>query len=110
MRARDIEARAVSKIVVVALFMAALAVLLAIALIHTTTAVRWAATAIFLALALNPAVALLQRISIRGRPLPRVVAILAVYLVFFVGLFFLILHVLPPIIRDNEGLAKKLPT
>ncbi|MGZ5330212.1 MAG: AI-2E family transporter [Solirubrobacterales bacterium] len=110
MRAKDIEARAVSKIVLVALFMAALAVLLAIVVLHTTTTLRWVVTAIFLALALDPAVGLLQRVSFRGRPLPRVLAILAVYLLFFAGLFFLVLHVLPPIIRDIEDLAKKLPT
>jgi predicted PurR-regulated permease PerM len=110
MRASDIEARAVSKIVVVTLFMVALAVLLAIAVMHTTTAIQWAVTAIFLALALDPAVSLLQRVRIGGRSLPRVLAILSVYLLFFAGLFFLVLHVLPPIIRDIEGLAKKLPT
>jgi predicted PurR-regulated permease PerM len=109
-RARDIESRAVSKIVLVALFMAALAVLLAIVLLHTTTTLRWVVTGVFLALALDPAVGLLQRIRIGGRPLPRVLAILTVYVVFFAGLFFLILHVLPPIIRDIEGLARKLPT
>jgi predicted PurR-regulated permease PerM len=109
-RARDIESRAVSKIVLVALFIAALAVLGAIVLLHTTTTLRWVVTAIFLALALDPAVRVLQRIHLRGRPLPRALAILAVYLLFFAGLFFLVLHVLPPIIRDIEGLAKKLPT
>ena len=37
-------------------------------------------------------------------------AILAVYIVFFAGFIALILHVAPPIVRDIEGLAKKLPT
>jgi predicted PurR-regulated permease PerM len=110
MRARDIEARAVSKIVLVALFMAALALLLAIAVLHTTTTLRWVVTAVFLALALDPAVGLLQKIRIGERSLPRVVAILAVYAVFFTGLVFLVIHVFPPIVRDIEGLAKKLPT
>jgi predicted PurR-regulated permease PerM len=110
MRASDIEARAVSKIVLVALFMIALALLLAIAVMHATTAIQWAVTAIFLALALTPAVSLIERVQIGGRSLPRLLAVLAVYLLFFAGLFFLILHVLPPIIRDIEGLAKKLPS
>jgi predicted PurR-regulated permease PerM len=110
MRAGDIEARAVSKIVLVALCMIALGLLLAIVVLHTTTTLQWAVTAVFLALALEPAVALLQRIRVGERSLPRVLAILSVYLLFFVGLFFLILHVLPPIIRDIEGLAKKLPS
>jgi predicted PurR-regulated permease PerM len=110
MRASEIEARAIAKVVLVALFWAALALLVVIIILHTRTTLRWVATALFLALALDPAVGLLQRIKIRGQPLPRVVAILAVYLVFFAGLVFLVLHVLPPIIRDIEGLAKKLPT
>jgi predicted PurR-regulated permease PerM len=110
MRARDIEARAVSKIVLVALLMVALALLLALVVLNTTTTLRWTITAIFLALALDPAVGLLQRIRIRGRPLPRVLAILLVYVVFFAGLIFLILHVFPPIVKDIEGLAKRLPS
>jgi predicted PurR-regulated permease PerM len=110
MRASDIEARAVAKVVLVALFYAALALLLVIVILHTRTTLRWVATALFLALALDPAVGLLERIKIRGHPLPRVAAILAIYVVFFAALAFLVLHVLPPIIRDIEGLAKKLPS
>ena len=110
MRSDQIEARAVAKVVLVALFYLALALLLAIVILHTRTTLEWVATAIFLALALDPAVAMLQRIRIAGRSLPRVVAILAVYLVFLAGLVFLILHVFPSIVRDIEGLAKKLPT
>ena len=41
--------------------------------------------------------------------MPRVLAILLVYLVAFAALVFLILHVFPPIVHDIEGLAKKLP-
>ena len=106
MRASDIEARAVAKVVLVALFYAALALLLVIVILHTRTTLRWIATALFLALALDPAVGLLERIKIRGHPLPRVAAILAIYVVFFAALVFLVLHVLPPIVRDIEGLAK----
>jgi predicted PurR-regulated permease PerM len=110
MRSDQIEARAVSKVVLVALLCAALAVLLAIAILHTRTTLQWVATAIFLALALDPAVGLIERLRIRGRRLPRVVAILIVYVAFFAGLVLLILHVFPGIIRDIEGLAHKLPT
>jgi predicted PurR-regulated permease PerM len=110
MDASRIEARDVARIVAVALFVIAIAFVLAIALLHTTTTLRWVVTAIFLALALDPAVGLLQRITVRGRPLPRVLAILGVYLVFLAALVFLVLHVFPPIVRDIEGLAKKLPT
>jgi predicted PurR-regulated permease PerM len=110
MRARDIESRAVSKIVVVALLIAALAALLAIGLMHATTTLRWAVMAIFMALALEPAVELLTRIRVGDRSLPRLAAIFLVYVAFFTGLVFLILHVFPPIVRDIEGLAKKLPS
>jgi predicted PurR-regulated permease PerM len=109
-RSDQIEARAVGKVVLVALFYAALALLLAIVVLHTRTTLQWVATAIFLALALDPAVGMLQRIRIGGRSLPRVVAILAVYLVFLAALVYLTLHVFPSIVRDIEGLAKKLPT
>jgi predicted PurR-regulated permease PerM len=109
-RASEIEARAVAKVVLLALFYAALALLLVIVVLHTLTTLRWVVTALFLALALDPAVGLFQRIKIRGHPLPRVLAILAVYAIFFAGLVFLVLHVLPPVIRDIEGLGKKLPT
>src|SRR5215216_5457390 len=98
MRSNQIEARAVSKVVWVALFSIAVAVLLAIAVLHTRTTLQWVATAIFLALALDPAVGLIQRARIRGRGLPRVIAILLVYAVFFAGLILLILHVFPGIV------------
>jgi predicted PurR-regulated permease PerM len=110
MRSDQIEARAVSKVVFVALFCAALAVLLALAVLHTRTTLQWVATAIFLALALDPAVGLIQRVRIRGRPFPRVAAILVVYAAFFAALVYLSLHVFPDIVRDIEGLAGKLPT
>ena len=110
MRASDIEARAVAKIVLVALFWAALAVLLAIAILHTRTTLRWVVTAIFLALALDPAVGLIEKIRIRGRSVPRVAAVLGALAIFLAGLTLLILHVIPPMIKDVEGLAKKVPT
>jgi predicted PurR-regulated permease PerM len=110
MRADQIQARAVAKIVVVALFWAAVAVLIAIALLHTRTTLQWVAAAIFLGLALDPAVSLIQRFWPGTGSMPRVLAILVVYLVSFVALVLLVLHILPPIIEDIEGLAKKLPT
>lgn len=109
-RASQIEVRAVAKVVLWSLFYAALALLLVVVVLHTRTTLQWVAAAIFLALALDPAVGLLQRIRIGERSLPRVAAIAAVYLVFFAGLVFLVLHVLPPLVKDIEGLAKKLPT
>jgi predicted PurR-regulated permease PerM len=109
-RAGDIEARAVAKIVLVALFWAALAVLLAIAILHTRTTLRWVVTAIFLALAFDPAVGLIEKIRVGKRHVPRVGAVLSVLAVFIAGMTFVVLHVIPPMVKDVEGLAKKLPT
>jgi predicted PurR-regulated permease PerM len=109
MRADQIQARAVAKIVLVALFWGGVAVLLAIALLHTRTTLQWVAAAIFLALALDPAVSLIQRAWPRDGKMPRVLAILLVYLAALAAMVFLVLHVFPPIVHDIEGLAKKLP-
>jgi len=109
MRSDQIQARAVAKIVLVALFYAALAVLLAIALLHTRTTLKWIAAAVFLALALDPAVGLVQRAWFRGGRMPRALAILIVYLAALGALIFLVLQVFPPIVHDIEGLAHKLP-
>ena len=109
MRADQIQARAVAKVVLVALFWAGVAVLLAIALMHTRTTLQWVAAAVFLTLALDPAVGLIQRAWPGDDPMPRVLAILIVYLAALALLVFLILHVFPPIVHDIEGLAKKLP-
>jgi predicted PurR-regulated permease PerM len=109
MRAEGIEARAVAKIVLVALFWIAVAVLLAIALLHTRTTLQWVAAAIFLALALDPAVSLVQRAWPRDGQMPRALAILIVYLLGLAALIYLTLHVFPPIVHDIEGLAHKLP-
>jgi len=108
-RADQIQARAVAKIVVVALFWTALAVLLAIALLHTRTTLQWVAAAIFLGLALDPAVSLVQRAWPRDGSMPRVLAILIVYVIAFAAMVLLVLHVFPPIVHDIEDLAKKLP-
>src|SRR4051795_9051926 len=109
MRADQIQARAVAKVVLVALFWAALALLLAIAILHTRTTLQWVAAAVFLTLALDPAVGLIQRAWPGDRKMPRVLAILLVYLVALAALVFLTLHVFPPIVHDIEGLAHKLP-
>jgi predicted PurR-regulated permease PerM len=109
MRADQIQARAVAKIVLVALFWAGVAVLFAIALLHTRTTLQWVAAAVFLALALDPAVTLVQRAWPREGKMPRVLAILLVYLAGLAAMVFLILQVFPPIVHDIEGLAHKLP-
>jgi len=78
MRADQIQARAVAKIVLVALFWAGVAILFAIALLHTRTTLQWVAAAVFLSLALDPAVSLIQRAWPRDGKMPRVLAILLV--------------------------------
>jgi predicted PurR-regulated permease PerM len=110
MRADQIQARALAKIVLVALFWIAVAVLVAIALLHTRTTLQWVAAAIFLALALDPAVDLVQRAWPGSGSMPRALGILVVYLIGFAALVFLVLQVFPPIVEDIEGLAKKLPS
>ncbi|HKH23438.1 MAG TPA: AI-2E family transporter [Solirubrobacterales bacterium] len=109
MRAEGIEARAIAKVVLVALFWIAIGLLLAIAILHTRTTLQWVAAAIFLALALDPAVSMVQRAWPRGGSMPRVLAILIVYLIGLAAMVFLVLHVFPPIVHDIEGLAHKLP-
>ena len=109
MRAEGIEARAVAKIVLVALFWIAVGLLLAIAILHTRTTLQWVAAAVFLALALDPAVSLVQRAWPRDRKMPRALAILLVYIVGFAALVFLSLQIFPPIVNDIESLAHKLP-
>src|SRR3954454_7188218 len=108
MRADQIQARAVAKIVIVALFWAAVAVLLAIALLHTRTTLQWVAAGIFLALGLDPAVSLSRRPCPGAGRMPRVVAILLIYLAGLAAMVFLVLHVFPPIVHDIEGLARNL--
>jgi predicted PurR-regulated permease PerM len=110
MRASDIEARAVAKIVLVALFWAAIAVLIAIVILHTRTTLRWVVTGIFLALAFDPAVGLIQRIKIGKWHVPRVAAVLSTLAIFLASLVFLVLHVVEPAVSNVEGLAKKAPT
>jgi predicted PurR-regulated permease PerM len=99
----------VVKVVAISLVVIAAAVLLALVVLEIRTTLRWAFAAVFLALALAPAVSLVERVHVRGRSLPRWLAILVVYIAFAALFVFLLLHVIPPIIREVEGLAPKLP-
>lgn len=111
MDAARIQARAVVKVVAIALVVIAAAVLLALIVRDVRTTLTWLFAAVFLALALNPAVDLLERLKLRGRVLlPRWLAILAVYLAMAVGFLFVVLHVIPPIVEEVEGLGSTLPT
>jgi predicted PurR-regulated permease PerM len=116
MRARNaveavrIQARAVAKVVAISLLVIAAAVLLALIVLKIETTLRWLFTSVFLALALAPAVDLIERLERNGKPLiPRVLAILIVYVFFFALFVFLILQVIPPIVSEIKALAPKLP-
>ena len=110
MEAARIQARAVIKVAAISICVIAVAILLAIVVLHVTTTLRWVFAALFLWLALVPAVDLIESIRIRGRhPFPRWLAILLVY-VLGLGIFvFLVLQVVPPIIREFEDLGDKVP-
>ncbi|MGH2961813.1 MAG: AI-2E family transporter [Solirubrobacterales bacterium] len=109
MQAARIQGWAVVKVVTISLFVIAAAVLLALVVLEIRTTLRWALAAVFLALALAPAVTLVERVRIRGHVLPRWLAILVVYVVFAAAFVFLMLHVIRPIIAEVEALAPKLP-
>ena len=111
MNAARIDARAVAKTVAVALLVIALALLLVVIVLHVRETLRWLAASIFLALALAPAVNFAQRrVSVRGHHPPRWLTILAVYALAFVLFVVLVLLVVPPLVREVEGLATTLPT
>jgi predicted PurR-regulated permease PerM len=110
LQAARIQGWAVVKVIAISLLVIAIAVLLALIVLEIRTTLRWAFAGIFLALALAPAVGLVERLEVRGRSLPRWLAILVVYVVFATAFVFLMLHVIRPIINEVEALAPKLPT
>ncbi len=111
MNAARIDARAVAKTVAVALLVLAVALLLVVIVLHVRETLRWLAASIFVALALAPTVNFAQRqLSVRGHHPPRWLTILAVYVLAFVTFVVLVLLVVPPLVREVEGLATILPT
>jgi predicted PurR-regulated permease PerM len=108
--AARIQARAVAKVAAISLAVTAAAVLLAIVVLHVRTEIRWILASIFLALAMNPAVDRLEALRVRGRKVfPRWLAILCVYVAVLALFVFLVLQVVPPIIREFENLGSKVP-
>jgi predicted PurR-regulated permease PerM len=107
--AARIQAWAVVKVAAISLLVIAAAVLLALVVLEIRTTLRWAFAGIFLALALAPAVGLVERVQVRGRSLPRWLAILVTYVLLAALFVFLLLHVIRPIISEVEALAPKLP-
>jgi len=110
MEAARIQARAVIKVAAISLAVIAVAILLAIVVLHVRTTLRWLFAALFLWLALAPAVDLIESVRIRGRrPFPRWLSILLVYVIGLAIFVFLVLQVVPPIIREFENLGDKVP-
>jgi predicted PurR-regulated permease PerM len=110
MVAARIEARAVFKVVAIVLVAIGVALLLNHVIVEVKTTIRWLCAAIFLALAISPLVDLVMRARVRGRALPRWLAILVAYVAFLTGFTLLVLHVVPPIVSEVEQLGSQLPT
>jgi len=110
MDAARIQARAVAKVTIIALAMIAVALLVALIVLHTRTTLQWVVIAVFFALGIAPLVSLAERVRIRGRGLPRWLAILVVYLLGFIFFLFVLLQVIPPMVKEVEKLASQLPT
>jgi predicted PurR-regulated permease PerM len=105
-----IQPGAVAKVVAIGIAVIAAALLLAIIILHTRTTIRWVFAAIFLALAMSPAVDRVESLRVRGRKIfPRWLAILVVYLVLFAFFTFLILQIVPPVIREFQQLGSLVP-
>jgi len=108
--AARIQARAVIKVVAISLAVIAVAALLLVVVLHVRTTLRWLFASLFLTLALNPAVDRIESIHLRGRhPFPRWLSILLVYVITFGVFVFLVLQVVPPIVKEFEHLGSKVP-
>lgn len=104
-----IDSRTVFRIVLIALLAVALAALAREVVFDVRQTLRWLAAALFLALALAPGVALVQRVSVRGHHPPRWLAIIAVFIASLGALVFLVLNVIPPMISEVEEIGSKGP-
>ena len=98
----QIDSRTVFRIVAVAILTVAAAALLGLVVVKVDTTIRWFVTALFLALALAPAVELVQRIRVRGHQTPRWLAIAITFVAAWFALSFLVLNVIPPLIGEVE--------
>lgn len=109
MKPAEIDSRSVFRIVAVAALALALVALLGLAVVEVRQTLRWLAAAVFMALALAPAVALVERIRVRGHHPPRWASILAVFVAVFGVFVFLVLHVIPPLVSEVEQLGSQAP-
>lgn len=88
----------------------AAAVLLSLIVLHTRTTLQWVVIAVFFSLGVAPLVELVERVKVRDRGLPRWLAILLVYLLGFAFFVFVLLQVIPPMVKEVEKLTTQLPT
>lgn len=109
MQTIEISPRTVFRTVVLVLVAIALASLLAAVVYDVRQTLRWLAAAIFIALALAPAVALVQRLQLRGHHPPRWLAIVVVFIAGFFVLTALVLEVIPPLVSEVEALGSSAP-
>lgn len=109
MASKGPSSREVARITLVVILVLSVAVVVALAALNARGVLLWVVTAIFVALALNPYVLLIERIRIGERHPPRWAAVV-LSLVGFVGLVIcLALVVGPPIVSDIERLGAKVP-
>jgi len=106
----QIDSRTVFRIVLIAILAVAVAALAREVISDVRDTLRWLAAALFVALALAPAVALVQRIKMRGHSPPRWLAILTVFVVSLLALVVLTLTVIPPMVSEVEEIGTEGPT
>ena len=106
----QIDSRTVFRIVLIAILAVAVAALAREVISDVRDTLRWLAAALFVALALAPAVALVQRIKVRGHTPPRWLAILSVFVVSLLALVVLTLTVIPPMVSEVEEIGSEGPT
>lgn len=105
----QIESRTIIRVVAIVIVAVAALALAREVVSDVRDTLRWLTAAIFVALALAPMVALVQRIRIRGHNTPRWLAILTVFVATFFVLVFLVLEVIPPMIGEVEEVGKQGP-
>lgn len=107
---KQVPSQTVFRVVTVAIVTAAALALLGYVIIEVRETIRWLIAGIFLALALGPAVGLIQRISIRGHGTPRWLAIALTFVISFAVLVVLSLSVFPPLVSEVEKIGSEGPT
>lgn len=105
----QIESRTIIRVVVIAIVAVALLALAREVISDVRDTLRWLTAAAFVALALAPLVALVQRIHVRGHHPPRWLAILAVFVATGLALVVVVLEVIPPMVEEVEAVGRQGP-